>query len=62
MFNLTQWFSMLHAGGGFNSKKLPDEIEKYAKYFIANQYNRVEQAKLFFKNHYEYLSESYGKN
>jgi len=62
MFNLTQWFSMLHAGKAVVGKKLPPEVEKYALYFINNHYNRIEQASEFFKNHYEYLSEAYGKN
>ncbi len=62
MFNLTQWFSMLHAGKAITGKKLPPEVEKYALYFIKNHYNRIEQASEFFKNHYEYLSEAYEKN
>jgi tryptophan halogenase len=64
MFNIVQWFSVLHAGGAYNNlEKIdrPNENE-YAEYFIDVQNYRVEQAKKRFPNHYAYLDQWYKHN
>ena len=64
MFNIVQWFSVLHAGGAYNNlEKIdrPNENE-YAEYFIDVQNYRVEQAKKRFPNHYAYLDQWYKNN
>ena len=64
MFNIIQWFSMLHAGGAYKDIKteLTPAQESYGKYFIEVQNSRIEAAKKLFKNHHEYLTEWYGSN
>lgn len=64
MFNVAQWFSMLHAGGAYKNTSIPltDKQEKYAEYFLATQSHRVELAKELFPNQYEYLKEWYETN
>ena len=64
MFNVIQWFSMLHAGGAYKDidLTLTPAQEEYGKYFIEIQNARIEAAKKLFKNHHEYLTEWYGSN
>ena len=60
MFCAVQWFSVLHAGGAYKNKyELTPRQEQYARYFIANQQNRVDLAKEIFPNQYDYLKEWY---
>lgn len=61
MFNIVQWFSMIHAGGGYKDAEIrqrPFE-EEYIKYFIDVQNYRVSEAKKRFINHYQYLDKWY---
>jgi hypothetical protein len=61
MFNVVQWFSLLHAGGAYNGVKsaLTEKQEKYAEYFLNVHKCRLELAESMFLNHYEYLTEWY---
>lgn len=63
MFNIVQWFSVLHAGGAYKDTNIPlTEIEeKYAKYFLETQTHRVNLAKELFPNQYTYLKDWYNK-
>jgi len=60
-FHIGHWFSVLHAGGVYNNSKkmLPDDLEKYADFFIKNNKHRVELVKEMFPNHYDFLREWY---
>lgn len=60
MFTSIQWWSMIHAGGGYNTSISLSEKEKdYFEYFIKNTNNRIEMAEELFPNHYEFLKEWY---
>ena len=63
MFCVTQWFSMLHAGGAYEGveSKLTDKQKEYAEYFCKSHTARIEIAKDMFANHYDYLKEWYGR-
>lgn len=63
MFNIVQWFSVLHAGGAYKNTSYPltPKQEAYAKYFIDTHQYRVDQAKKLFPNQYQYLKEWYNK-
>jgi len=63
MFNIVQWFSMLHAGGAYKDYAPPERAKEkeYAEYFINVQNTRVAEAKKLFKNHYQYLKEWYDR-
>lgn len=63
MFCVTQWFSMLHAGGAYEGVEstLTDKQKEYAEYFCKSHTARVELAKDMFLNHYDYLKEWYGR-
>jgi hypothetical protein len=63
MFNTTQWFSVIHASGGYSNVKntLSDKQELYGKYFKDSHQSRVDLAKQIFPNQYQYLKEWYGK-
>jgi 2-polyprenyl-6-methoxyphenol hydroxylase-like FAD-dependent oxidoreductase len=63
MFNVTQWFSMLHAGGAYNNVEsyLTEKQTKYAEYFIKSNNARVDLAEEMFDNHYKYLKEWYDR-
>ena len=61
MFCVTQWFSMLHAGGAYEGTEsvLTDKQKQYAEYFCKSHTARVELAEDMFLNHYDYLKEWY---
>lgn len=63
MFNIVQWFSMLHAGGAYKDVKsdLTPKQEKYIEYFIKQFEARNSLAKDMFKNQYQYLKEWYNE-
>ena len=64
MFNIVQWFSVLHAGGayeGVEQRPLTEIEEKYAEYFCDVQSHRVKLAKELFPNQYDYLQDWYSK-
>lgn len=61
MFNVFQWFRVLHAGGAYKdqaSDLKPAEIE-YCDYALAVITSRVNLAKERFMNHYRYLEKWY---
>jgi hypothetical protein len=64
MFNIVQWFSMLHAGGAFNGAKstLTEKQKQYAEYYINAIDARVGLAEKMFKNQYDYLKEWYSND
>lgn len=63
MFNIVQWFSVLHAGNAYKNVKpyLTERQEKYAEYFISCHDARLDLAEKLFSNHYEYLVDWYSK-
>ena len=63
MFNVVQWFSVLHAGGAYKDVRsnLTKEEERYAEYFLESQTKRLDLAEEFFDNHYDYLTEWYNQ-
>lgn len=63
MFNVVQWWSMLHAGGAYKdvSSNLTDKQKKYAEYFLETHNKRLELAEEIFDNHYDYLTDWYSK-
>lgn len=63
MFNITQWFSVLHAGGAYKDIEpyLTDKQERYGKYFIDCNNARLDLAEDMFKNQYDYLTEWYNR-
>lgn len=61
MFNVGQWFSVLHAGGAYkdtNSNITDDDI-KYAEYFLESNTERINKAINLFPNHYDFLRRWY---
>lgn len=64
MFNIVQWFSMLHAGGAYNGVKsqLTDKQKVYAEYFVKSVESRVALAEKMFKNQHQYLKEWYNND
>jgi tryptophan halogenase len=63
MFNVVQWFSVLHAGGAYKgvNSSLTKEQERYAEYFLASHSKRLDLAEEFFDNHYDYLTDWYNQ-
>ena len=63
MFNITQWFSMLQAGGVYEGVEsyLTDKQEKYAEYFIKSNNARLDIAEEMFENHHKYLRDWYNR-
>jgi tryptophan halogenase len=63
MFNIIQWFSMLHAGGAYKGVKsnLTDKQKEYAEYFIECHNQRLSLAEKMFPKQYPYLQEWYSK-
>jgi len=63
MFNVVQWFSVLHAGGAYSNTQsnLTDKQKKYAEYFLETHNQRVKLAEEMFDNHYDYLTKWYSK-
>jgi hypothetical protein len=64
MFNIVQWFSVLHAGGAYKNASIPldEKRQKYAEYFIDAQQKRIDMAKELFPSQYDYLKEWYNEN
>ena len=64
MFNIVQWFSVLHAGGAYKNASIPldERRTKYAEYFIDAQQKRIDMAKELFPSQYDYLKEWYNEN
>lgn len=64
MFNIVQWFSMLHAGGAFKGaeSRLTEKQKSYAEYFIKSIDNRVTLAEQMFENQHRYLTKWYGND
>ena len=60
MFSSVQWWSMIHAGGGYidTDKNKPEEDE-YLNYFVETKRKQTELAKELFPNHYKFLSKWY---
>jgi hypothetical protein len=63
MFNVVQWWSMLHAGGAYKNvnSNLTKKQKQYAEYFIKCHDKRLELAEEMFDNHYNYLTDWYNK-
>ena len=63
MFNITQWFSVLHAGGAYKDVEpyLTESQERYGKYFIDCTNARLDLVENMFKNQYEYLTDWYDR-
>lgn len=63
MFNITQWFSMLHAGGAYKGvkSKLSDQQKQYAEYFIESNKKRLEIAEKSLEKQYDYLNRWYSE-
>jgi tryptophan halogenase len=61
MFNIVQWFSMLHAGGAFEGveSELTDRKKKYAEYYLKHISQRVDLAEEMFENQHDYLTRWY---
>ena len=61
MFSSVQWWSMIHAGGGYGSytPNITETDQKYLEYFINTQTARVEEAKKILPNHYNFLADWY---
>jgi hypothetical protein len=64
MFNIVQWFSVLHAGGAYKNASIPldEKRQKYAEYFIEAQQKRIDMAIDLFPAQYDYLKEWYNEN
>ena len=63
MFNITQWFSMLHSGGAYKDipTYLTDKQQQYAEYFIKSNNARLDIAENMFDNHHKYLRQWYNR-
>ena len=63
MFNVVQWFSVLHAGGAYQDieSNLTETQKQYAEYFCATQTERLKIAEQLFDNHYNFLSNWYSQ-
>ena len=63
MFNVVQWFTVLHAGGAYKGVEsyLTEKQKKYAEYFVECHSRRLDLAEEMFSNHYDYLTEWYSK-
>lgn len=63
MFNVVQWFTILHAGGAYKDIKSPltEKQQRYAEYFLESHKNRLDLAENMFDNHYDYLTDWYNK-
>lgn len=63
MFNIVQWFSVLHAGGAYTgtTSKLTTKQKEYMEYYLKVQQYRVDTAKEMFPKQYDYLKEWYNK-
>jgi hypothetical protein len=63
MFNVVQWFTVLHAGGAYKGVEsyLTEKQKKYAEYFLKCHSRRLDLAEEMFDNHYDYLTEWYSR-
>ncbi len=63
MFNITQWFSVLHAGGAYKDVEpyLTKTQERYGQYFVDSNNARLDLVEKMFKNQYEYLTDWYDR-
>ena len=63
MFNITQWFSVLHAGGAYKDIEpyLTKTQERYGQYFVDSNNARLDLVEKMFKNQYEYLTDWYDR-
>lgn len=63
MFNVVQWFTVLHAGGAYKNIRsaLTEKQQKYAEYYLECHNKRLDLAEEMFDNHYDYLTEWYNK-
>jgi len=60
MFSSVQWWSMIHAGGGYiDAEKNTPEEDMYLKYFIESKQKQTDLCKAIFPNHYEFLQSWY---
>lgn len=64
MFNIVQWFSMLHAGGAFEGVEstLSDRQKQYADYYLKHISQRVDLAEQMFENQHDYLTRWYNND
>ena len=62
MFNVWQWFCVLHAGGAYKDQtsQLNQQQHRYSEYVLDSISYRTTQAMNLLKNHYCYLKEWYG--
>lgn len=62
MFNVWQWFCVLHAGGAYcnQTSQLNSQQHKYSEYVLDAIGYRTTSAMSRLKNHYQYLKEWYG--
>ena len=63
MFNVFQWFRVIHAGGGYKGQdlNLSEDEQKYCEYALDAISARVDLAKERFMNHYKYLEKWYAE-
>lgn len=63
MFNVVQWFTVLHAGGAYKGidSYLTDKQQKYAEYFLESHTKRLDIAEELFDNHYDFLTDWYNQ-
>jgi tryptophan halogenase len=61
MFNIFQWFRVIHAGGGYKGQpnSLTEDERGYCEYALDSITARVKLAKERFMNHYKYLEKWY---
>lgn len=62
MFNVWQWFCVLHAGGAYRNQasQLNHEQKTYSQYVLDSITDRCDRALALLKNHYRYLKDWYG--
>lgn len=61
MFNVGQWFTVLHAGGAYAGQEslLDSAQNEYVEYFLKSNSDRIDNALEMFPNHYEHLKRWY---
>ena len=61
MFNVVQWWCVLHAGGAYKDVESPlsEKEKQYAEYFLECHRKRLDLAEDMFENHYDYLTDWY---
>jgi hypothetical protein len=63
MFNIVQWFTVLHSGGAYKDVQshLTDKQKQYAEFFLECHNKRLDLVEDMFDNHYDYLTDWYSE-